>query len=238
MEKSIYDLVPDLDILLSLEPAEVGVVVLEYLNGLPENSGGLNRYNFGLPNTFARYPVAYHERVGRALMAGWVWLEQQMFIAPKPGVSGDWIFITPKGRAMKSREDIEAYKHANLLPQQLLHPDVAKAAVPPFIRGNYDSAVFEAFKQVEIAVRAKGGYAATDYGVALMRKAFDANAGPLRNRDPQATPGERHAEAEFFAGAIGCVKNPQSHRKVITDPAVAIDLIFVANRLTRIVAAR
>jgi len=88
-------------------------------------------------------------------------------------------------------------------------------------------------------VRTKGKYAATDYGVALMRKAFDPNTGPLRNPDPAVPFGEREAEAHLFAGAIGCVKNPQSHRNVqITDPGEAIDLLFVANRLMRIVEAR
>ncbi len=238
MEKSIYDLVPDHEVLLALQPEEVGAIVLEYLNGLPESSGNLNRYNFGLTHTYARYPQQHHQQIGRALMEGWMWLERQGFIAPRPNAGGDWIYVTAKGREMKSREDIEAYRHANRLPRQLLHPEVAKAAVPPFIRGNYDSAVFEAFKHVEVTVRTKGGYTAADYGVVLMRKAFDPNSGPLRNRDPQSTPGERHAEMDLFAGAMGCVKNPQSHRKVITDPAVAIDLIFVANRLARVVDTR
>src|SRR5215510_16328627 len=242
MEKSFYDFAPDAQVLLALEPEEVRGIVLEYLNTLPESSANLNRHNFGLAATFSKYPQEYRERVSRAVMEGWSWLERQGLIAPRPsggGMGGDWISVTRKGRGIKSRKDIEAYQHANLLPRQLLHREVANAALPPFIRGNYDSAVFEAFKQVEIAVRTKGKYAATDYGVALMRKAFDPNTGPLRNPDPAVPFGEREAEAHLFAGAIGCVKNPQSHRNVqITDPGEAIDLLFVANRLMRIVEAR
>jgi len=42
-EQSIYDIVPDPEILLSLEPEEVAGVIREYLNGLPSDSGQLNR---------------------------------------------------------------------------------------------------------------------------------------------------------------------------------------------------
>ena len=40
-----------------------------------------------------------------------------------------------------------------------------------------DQAVFKTFKAVEIGVRAAGGYASTDIGVPLMRKAFQADTG-------------------------------------------------------------
>jgi hypothetical protein len=34
---SVGSLVPDINVLLALEPAEVGAVMLQYLNGLPPN---------------------------------------------------------------------------------------------------------------------------------------------------------------------------------------------------------
>ena len=69
------------------------------------------------------------------------------------------------------------------------------------MRGDLDEAVFKAFKAVEVGVRAAGGYANTDIGVTLMRKAFDVDRGPLtRLSDPAA---ERQALSDLFAGAIG-----------------------------------
>src|SRR5215510_9994416 len=124
MEKSFYDFAPDAQVLLALEPEEVRGIVLEYLNTLPESSANLNRHNFGLAATFSKYPQEYRERVSRAVMEGWSWLERQGLIAPRPsggGMGGDWISVTRKGRGIKSRKDIEAYQHANLLPRQLLH---------------------------------------------------------------------------------------------------------------------
>src|SRR5215203_2310292 len=46
-------------------------------------------------------------------------------------------------------------------------------------RGKYDTAVFEAMKAVEVAVREGADLSDKDLGVHLMRKAFDKNTGPL-----------------------------------------------------------
>jgi hypothetical protein len=59
------------------------------------------------------------------------------------------------------------------------------------MRGDLDEAVFKAFKAVGVGVLAASGYANTDIGVTLMRKAFHADTGPLtRLSDP---PAERQA---------------------------------------------
>src|SRR5437763_4481625 len=89
--KSIHDIVPDPEVLLSLEPEEVAGVVLESFNSNPILQ--LSRYNFGLRYTVQEYPEAYQDRILRALMVGWNYLEREGLIAELPANQG-WYFVT------------------------------------------------------------------------------------------------------------------------------------------------
>lgn len=87
-----------------------------------------------------------------------MWLEREGLIAPEPGSQGDWIFVTRRGQQMRHASDLKAYRDTGLLPRKLLHPTLVGKVVAPFVRGEYDTAVFQAFKEVEVTVRAKGRF--------------------------------------------------------------------------------
>jgi uncharacterized protein (TIGR02391 family) len=113
--------------------------------------------------------------------------------------------------------------------------------VPLFRSGDYDTAVFQAFKQVEVAVReaanAKGGkYTDNDLGADLMRRAFHPQTGQLT--DMNAVVPERESIAHLFHGAIGHAKNPASHRNVVHTAADAARLIVFAGYLLELVQSR
>ena len=74
------------------------------------------------------------------------------------------------------------------------------------MRGDYEVAVFQAFKEVEMAVRATAKLPAEVVGVSLMRRAFYPENGPLANF--KTIPSEREALIYLFAGAMGHPKNP------------------------------
>jgi TIR domain len=121
----ISEIVSDPEVLVALEPEDVAGVLLEHLNSLTEGEiERLNRYNFTLPgaDAFRGYPPQHREQIGRVIMEGWMWLERAGFIAPKPGTSGDWFFITRSGRQVKSREDLAARGHGRreMLPAKVV----------------------------------------------------------------------------------------------------------------------
>lgn len=84
-----------------------------------------------------------------------------------------------------------------MLPRQMLHPSIRENVYFNFQRGDYQTTVYCAFREVEIAVRKRGS---EEVGVKLMRAAFHKDNGPLR--DPDAEDGEREARAHLFAGAF------------------------------------
>lgn len=72
------------------------------------------------------------------------------------------------------------------------------------MRGEYDTAVFQAFRELEVAIRAAGAYAADDIGVPLAQKAFSEKNRPLADMD--APPGERVGLLQMMVGALGPTK--------------------------------
>jgi uncharacterized protein (TIGR02391 family) len=236
-EVTIYSLVPDAEALMAFEPEELAGVVLQYLNSLPSSERGqLNRYNFSLRHTVTDYPSQYQERISRALMEAWVWLEREGFLAPEPGSTGDWVFITRRGQKITTPDALRAYQRSNILPRDFLHPLISQKVWATFLRGDYDTAVFQAFKEVEVRIRDVGGFADTDIGTALVRLAFDKDKGPLT--DMTAPIPEREALSHLFAGAIGSYKNPHSHRKVPIDAHEAVEMVVLASHLLGIVDKR
>jgi uncharacterized protein (TIGR02391 family) len=181
---------------------------------------------------------AQTEDVAQVIREGWAWLEGQALLLPDPRqLHGNNRILSRKGRRLggdaRERQAFSSYR----LPKDALHPTIREDVWALYQRGKYDTAIFEAMKAVEVAVRDAAGLQPTDIGSDLMRKAFHPNNGPLS--DTAVVPSEREALSALFAGAIGAYKNPHSHRRVaLDDPNEAAEIILLANHLLRIVEAR
>jgi uncharacterized protein (TIGR02391 family) len=166
------------------------------------------------------------------------WLEAQGLAVPDTGLNGSngWRRLSRRAVKLANAADFTQYAMARRLPRESLHAKLAQSVWLAFMRGEFDVAVFQAMKAVEVAVREASGLTA-ELGVRLMRKAFDPKNGPLT--DMLAEEGEREARSALFAGAIGSYKNPHSHHDVQLDNAAeAIEIIMLANHLLRITDGR
>jgi hypothetical protein len=160
-------LVANSDDLLPLSVEEQGRLILKLLTSGdtneatgPTRSGKVNQHNFfNRANDFAappKYGRGKQEEVDKALLRAWGWLERQGLLVKDPSPGQNWFFLTDEARELASREDATAYSKANLLPKNQLHPLLASKVYPAFLRGEYDTAIFQAFREIEIAVRQAG----------------------------------------------------------------------------------
>ena len=114
--------------------------------------------------------VRKRNEVGKAIGRAWKGLEDSGLIEEPDSYNGKNGFRIPseKGKAADAVSDIAGAKIRSNFGREMFQPSLPDAAWNAFRAGDYDTAVFEALKAVEIAVRKKGlgknGILATDYG--------------------------------------------------------------------------
>ncbi|MGX9143482.1 TIGR02391 family protein [Mesorhizobium sp. 128a] len=245
--KTLAEMVPDVDLLLEMEPEELGASLLFVIReAITRNSMGMATLTNVLSSIAtsdssgsSAIPVKKRDHVFQAITEAWMWLEAQGLLIPAPGTNGQngWKRLSRRAEKIENATDFSGYSASRYLRKELLHPRMANWVWAAFLRGEYDVAVFQSMKAVEVAVREAARLPETELGLSLMRKAFNAEHGPLA--DPAAQGSERDALSNLFAGAIGCYKNPHSHRYIaVTDPASAAEVVMLANQLLRIVDER
>ena len=89
---------------------------------------------------------------------------------PRPR-NRDFFLIASRGRKLLEEGNPEAYQRGTLLREMVLDPMLAFKVRPTYLRGDYETAVFQAFKEVEVRVRRASGFGNDKIGTAVMREA-------------------------------------------------------------------
>lgn len=230
----LRSLVGDAQTLLELHPADLGGFILQELVREP-NSPYWRRASFcdQAARDFAEGSGAFRHDVGQACAEAWSWLEMNGLICQNFEQDPGWYVVTRRGAKAAEREKLQALVRGEELPESFLNPIFLLHVRPLFLQGRFETAVFEAFKTLEIRIRDWSGLGPEKLGVSLASAAFHPENGPLRN--PIAEGGERQALMNLMAGAIGSYKNPASHRRVSFGAPEAREMIILASHLLNIV---
>jgi uncharacterized protein (TIGR02391 family) len=235
----LKSLIPDSGAVIALPAANLAGYILEVLMSAGQMERGVwNRRNFCMQvsGEYAAQGQGQDLAVGIACSTAWAWLESNSFICRHPEQDNDWFLATPLGNAVRDHQTIRRFISNEQLPEAFLHAELLVNVRPLFLQSRFETAVFEAFKSLEVAIRnaAKLGY--DMIGTQLASRAFNPEDGVLTDKNVEK--GERVALMNLMTGALGSYKNPSSHRRVEIAAEEARDMIVLASHLLKIVDAR
>jgi uncharacterized protein (TIGR02391 family) len=238
--------------ILRTTPEHLGVLVLRFLRTQDRGWWGADNFTINyLAATQQVQPgvttVIYGDEllrdngpVARKLQEAWSWLDREGYIVRDTGQSHpQFRVLSERGEALLALpegDELEHIRAAEVLGTGL-HPRIEAQVRREWNAGDYESAIFKAAREVEIAVGdALGSAKGRLYGVDVINAAFGKGK-PLS--DPAQDPSEQEGTRALYAGFIATFKNPGSHRHwAPDDPVQAAEIVHTADLLLRMLEDR
>lgn len=236
MQGNLKELIPNADEFIKMPPAQLAEYLL--LDALRTSPRFLA---VELADYVAmHYSVTQTVQVKEAAMEALAWLMSEALVIPdfeRTTTGSGWYRLSPRARkATANQKDVQALiRLRQILPKAFLHAKVTEHAVPIYLSGSYDTAVAEAFKQVEVVIR-DATKLTTLVGVDLVRTAFR----PANSSNPTVTglltdtstlDAEQQGLSNLFAGAMAVFRNPSAHQNLNTTSQEAGSLLTFASHL-------
>jgi uncharacterized protein (TIGR02391 family) len=154
-------------------------------------------------------------------------LRPQSPALPPPGTAPIHSDTLP-GSTSLSGGDIST-ESSILLQQVTIHPDIRVKCWSLYLQGDYDNAVFNATKAIEVAVRRKAKQPDDAVGADLIVRAFKPDKPILTYSGVKA---EQEGMMALLRGIIQVYKNPHSHRHVeIQNASECLGILLMCSNL-------
>lgn len=208
--ETLYSLFPDAGALMELASEDLAPILLRLASARMQPAGFIPEVVVQVSaidvNAGRDYPFHKKQAVESHLNKAWNWVEREALIEPAPGMNGrnGWRVFTETGEAVARGQDLAKLRAVTKFPKDLLHPLIREKSWRAILRNSSSSAgddltdaVRSAFATLEESVRTAGALTKSDFGVDLMRNAFNPDKGPLRDRDTTKPKPEREASAIY-----------------------------------------
>ena len=246
MARRLLQIVPKAEELLTLTPNELAWALLEDMRArLSDPVSGMAKRDLLSGGLFPLSVVNDAQKmrdlipkIDKAGKNAYALLEKWELIEPADDINGrnGYIVLTDKGNATSTQTDFEGARVRSLLREEMLHPLLQGKIFQYFNSDDLNTAIFEAFKMVEIEVRSAGNYSAKEIGKTLVFKAFAPGA-PLSK--PTDDKQDCDALSGLFAGALHRFRNPGAHSNPTYQGVLeAMEELMFASRLLRIIDDR
>jgi len=141
-------------------------------------------------------------------------LERDGYVMQNPSQSTDvFKVLTERGKEVVEQSLDEMELPTIDIDQLITRDDLRSLVHDDYLAGDYETAIFKAFRRLEELVRAKAQQPPAVIGADLMSRAFNPNQGALGHPNAQTTS-EQEGFHLLLRGAIMWFKNPSSHRTV------------------------